>query len=415
VKVAFDVTPLGAGRFYPRSRTGIFRVCAELLTALHATAELSLLPSAVRCRGEAEDEVRRLGLPLRVNRSDWDRALYPAITRLFVPEGLSLSEPLSERRRKALRTCVQAVESVGGHPRALGQSVDICHSPYLPPSELGWRATQRAARIVTVHDVLPLTHRQFFPGGDDQQLERVLEDIRLGAVAHCVSKYTQSELIRLLPEARERSFVSELAASPRLFSPPKPEETTSVLGSLGLSGDYLLCLGTLDARKNLVTCLAAAEVVLAQRRGIKLVIVGAPARNALAWEQLFTRFPKARSACVFTGYLPDTSLPVLYAGATAVLFASFAEGFGLPALEAMQCGAALISSNATSLPEVVGDGGLLLDPNDTEAWGREILRLMDEPEARRELIEQGLRRSQHFSWAATAAGICQVYRQLKPA
>jgi glycosyltransferase involved in cell wall biosynthesis len=412
MKVAFDLTPLGSGRFYPRSRTGIFRVCAELLTALQARSDIELLPVAVQCRGEAEDEVRRLELPLRLHRSAWDRALYPWLTRLFVPKDLPVTQALSDGRRKGLRTFVQLLELAGGSPRAVGKHAAICHSPYLSPTQVGWLAAQAAPRVVTVHDLLPLTHPEFFPGGDDKLLAKIVADVQAGAFAHCVSEYTRSELVRLVPEARQRSFVAPLAASRQRFAPPGAAAVQAVRQQLGVHSEYLLCVGTLDPRKNLVTALEAMDQVLRQRPGLQLVVVGATARHAPAWDRLFAPFPQVRAATLFTGYLPDGLLPALYAGAGLVLFPSLAEGFGLPALEAMQSGGALLCSNATSLPEVVGTGGVLLDPRDVAAWRDAILHLMDAPAERDALALRGLTQSGRYSWSTTAEAVVEAYRRI---
>lgn len=410
MKVAFELTPVGSGHYYPRNRTGIFRVCCELLAALARRPEVELVLTAAKCRGEAEAELGFQGLTREVHRSKLERACFPIVQSMCIPSDFQPETQLSDRRRKWFRTFIDALEGLGGHPREVAKHVDVCHSPYLPPSQVGWSAKCEAARMVTVHDLLPLTHREFFPSGDDQLLRRVLADIEQGAVAHCVSEFTKAELVRQLPEAATRAFVVPLAARSDHFYPRELSAVAALRSKLELEGPYVLCLGTVDARKNLALAFEAFEHVRKHRKDVKLVVTGATARTATALETLLSRYPAAKDGCVVTGFLPDVDLPALYSGASLVLFPSFAEGFGLPALEAMSCGAPLLASNTCSLPEVVGEGGVLLDPHDGRAWSETALALLTSESERTKLSAAGLERSRAFSWNATASALTQAYR-----
>jgi len=115
---------------------------------------------------------------------------------------------------------------------------------------------------------------------------------------------------------------------------------------------------------------------------------------------------------VLTGYVPDADLPALYSGAVCLVYPSYFEGFGLPPLEAMQCGAPVIAGNRTSLPEVVGEAGLLVDPFDEAAIATAIARLIDDSDLRAELRVKGLKRARVFDWHETARRTLSVYRQI---
>lgn len=410
MQVAIELTPLGSARYCPRNRTGIFRVCAEMLTALATCPEIRLVLTAIGCRGEAEAEVRALGVNAPFHRGGLDRLLQPAVHWALAPRDWCPGRALTDNRRKAVRTFVQFFELFGGAPASVARHATICHSPYHPPSRIGWTEATKATRIVTVHDVLPLTHPQFFPDGDRATLGRVLDDIRSNCVAHCVSEYTRGQLIQLMPEAEERSFTAPLAANLTRFYPCDPAAIAEFRARLALRQPYILCVGTLDRRKNLELAVQAFDRVRAVRSDVQLVLTGAPTRPALHLDELLEPYPHARSGCVVTGFARDEDLPALYSGAELVLYPSLAEGFGLPALEAMACGTPVLASNRTSLPEVVGDGGVLLDVDDAEPWSNAILELLESPKQRAVLSERGLTRAREFSWESTARRLVDAYR-----
>lgn len=410
IRVAFELTPLGSARYYPRNRTGIFRVCAEMLTALSKREDIDLLLTSAMCRGEAQEEVDDLGLPTRVHRSALDRAVYPLAKRLLIPSWVTPGVALSERRRKLFRTLIQSLEYFGGHPREIQTRASVCHSPYYPPSRVGWTTERRATRILTVHDVLPLTHPQFFPRSDQGLIREVLSDVQSGAIAHCVSEFTRTELLKQVPEAEPRTFVAPLAARRDFFFPRNSAAVSALCARLSIERPYILCLGTLDPRKNIKLALEAFDRLPRDSR-IQLVIAGAAARNAPSFEELSAPYPNARANCVLTGFVSDHDLPALYSGATMALFPSLAEGFGLPALEAMSCGAPLVASNTTSLPEVIGPAGLVLDPQDSLLWTEAISRLLDSPEERARLSAAGIERSRTYSWSRTADALARAYHR----
>jgi glycosyltransferase involved in cell wall biosynthesis len=120
----------------------------------------------------------------------------------------------------------------------------------------------------------------------------------------------------------------------------------------------------------------------------------------------------AKESVVLTGYVPEGDLPALYSGALCFVYPSYFEGFGLPPLEAMKCGAPVIVGNRTSLPEVVGDAALMVDPFDVEAIGAAIKRLIKDSKLRRELSIKGQERASAFSWLATARRTLAVYEDV---
>lgn len=179
----------------------------------------------------------------------------------------------------------------------------------------------------------------------------------------------------------------------------------------GLPERFILCVSTIEPRKNLTTLLDAYAALRHDDPDVRLVIVGGK-----GW--LFERFfERLRSLgldddVVLTGYVPDEDMPALLNAAEVFAFPSEFEGFGLPPLEAMACGVPVVCSNAASLPEVVGEAGLLLPPRDVAAWVEALGRVLDDARLRQDLRDRGRERASRFTWDAAARRTLDVYRSV---
>jgi len=203
-------------------------------------------------------------------------------------------------------------------------------------------------------------------------------------------------------------------AAPEHFGPVTDErELQRVRHTYGIAGDYILSVGSIQPRKNLVRLVTAYARLLRERSANslpKLVIVG---KRAWLYGDTIRAIDEIRPtvSIIVTGYVPETDLPALYSGAQCFVYPSYFEGFGLPPLEAMKCGAPVIAGDRTSLPEVVGDAGILVDPFDVEALAGAIARVLDDSALRSKLREKGLNRARMFDWKKTAAQTIEVYRR----
>lgn len=203
-------------------------------------------------------------------------------------------------------------------------------------------------------------------------------------------------------------------AAPAHYAPVEDErELQRVRHTYGIHGEYILCVGSIQPRKNLVRLVKAYALLkssLGSRRP-KLVFVGKRAwlydETLRALESLYVQ-----DSVVLTGYVPDSDLPALYSGALCFVYPSIFEGFGLPPLEAMKCGTPVIVGNATSLPEVVGDAALTVDPYDVEAIARGLERVINDSVYRAELSVKGRERASLFDWRETARRTLQVYEEV---
>ncbi len=172
-----------------------------------------------------------------------------------------------------------------------------------------------------------------------------------------------------------------------------------------------MSVGTIEPRKNLGRVLTAFERLHVEGLVDAFVIVG---KKGWLYDDFFSQLDRspARQAVVFPGWVSDEDLPAVYAGAAAVAFPSEFEGFGLPALEGMACGAPVVCSNTSSLPEIAGDAALLVDPANTDAITAALRRLLTEPDLAAELRRRGLAQAACFSWERAARETVAVYERV---
>ncbi|MGC1454383.1 MAG: glycosyltransferase family 1 protein, partial [Nitrospirota bacterium] len=230
----------------------------------------------------------------------------------------------------------------------------------------------------------------------------------------CISEYTRSVFIDYTQRSPRRVFASPLAAD-NTFQPVADETLIKLCrASYGIpEGDYFVALAELQPRKNLARLIIAFAQFLdeTKKNNVYLVLVGGP--SSLKNNDIFRtieRFPhRIKDKYIFTGYVDEKYIAALYSGAMMFIYPSLYEGFGLPPLEAMQCGVPVITSNSTSLPEVVGKAGLLIDPLDINALSAAMCTLYEKKSLRSELRENGLERATHFSWAKCADDIVKIY------
>lgn len=225
------------------------------------------------------------------------------------------------------------------------------------------------------------------------------------AAVVAVSASTARDLGRRWAIPRERLRVVHEGCDRGLFRPFGDDEIGAALARLGVAPPYLFYAGTFARHKNLDTALALLERLAPRFAALTLVVAG-PGRDG--GRDRFRQQARRRGLAARVrdlGYVERSDLGPLMAGAAAFVFPSRAEGFGLAVLEAMASGAAVLAADRASLPEVVGDGGVLLDPDDAEAWSREVGELLTRPERGRELRRRALARAAAFDWDRAAAEI----------
>ena len=269
--------------------------------------------------------------------------------------------------------------------------------------------------VVSVHDLsfehLPQT---FLRRSRTQLRLTVRHSARRADRILTLSEHTRGDVIQTYKIDPAKVVAIPLAAPAHYGPVTDAKELQRVRHNYGIDGDYVLCVGSIQPRKNLVRLIKA----YASLRGVhtgnsypKLVIVG---KKGWLYDETLRALEETgvKDSIVLTGYVPEAHLPALYSGALCFVYPSYFEGFGLPPLEAMKCGAPVIVGNATSLPEVVGDAGLKVDPFDVSAIAGAIRELIDNPQLRRELSVKGLKRAEMFDWRDTARQTLKVYEQV---
>lgn len=286
--------------------------------------------------------------------------------------------------------------------------VDVLHvqftAPPFPPCPV----------VVSIHDLSFEHLPETFTRRSLAQLRfTVRRSARKAARILALSEHGRRDIIATYGISPE--FVTAIPlAAPAQFKPIADErELQRVRHIYGIDSDYILSVGSIQPRKNLFRLISAYSRLCGARAGSKLpqlVIVGKP---AWLYEETFKAINKGGvgSSVIVTGYVPENDLPALYSGALCLVYPSYFEGFGLPPLEAMRCGAPVIAGNRTSLPEVVGDAGLLVDPFDEEAIAAAIAQLIDNSDLRFELRVKGLERARMFDWQETARRTLEVYKR----
>lgn len=256
--------------------------------------------------------------------------------------------------------------------------------------------------VATIHD---LGYRHF-PDAHTWKARLYLEwgtrhNARASRLVIADSRATRDDLMRFYGVPEDKIRVAYPGVRPDLAPVREPERVTAVLARCGITAPYTLYVGTLQPRKNLLRLIDAFAQV---PDPYILVLAG---KKGWLYADILRRADSLGIGhrVVFPGYVPDEDLPALLSGARLFAFPSLYEGFGLPVLEAMACGVPVVCSNASSLPEVVGDAALLVPPTDTEALAAAMNRALTDDDLRHGLIERGLEQARRFTWRRCAEQI----------
>jgi glycosyltransferase involved in cell wall biosynthesis len=361
-----------------RERAGIGRYARELIRALarldHTNAYALFVPR------DAHGDLLQF---------DWS------------PNFSIVRAPLTERYLAALWQRARVplpIESFIG-------KVDVLYSPdfLLPP-------TRARRQIVTVHDLSYVRVPECFPAPLLNYLNRTVPpSVARADLILADAASTQRDLIEVYRVPREKIQVLYSGVDAR-FCPAVSEDSQARVRALTRGKPYLLAVGTLQPRKNYVRLLEAFARLIshlqASSSNLQLVIAGG---RGWMYDDVYAAVAHLglRERVLLTDFIPDDDLPALYAGAALFVYPSLYEGFGLPIAEAMACGAPVVTSNASSLPEVAGDAALYFDPRDTDAIVDALRRALTDETLRAELRVRGFAQVRKFSWEKAAAELQQ--------
>ena len=295
-------------------------------------------------------------------------------------------------------------------PRLIPQNeVDVCHfmnnsAPLRCPTPY----------VITIHDASLFRFSQYHPRSRLLALRLLLPQVaRRAQAVITVSEASRRELIDILHLVPEKVHVVHNAAG-QDFKPLRDEKQRVYLQQkYHLPSRFVLFVGTIEPRKNLLRLIAAFGQTQRDHPDCHLVLVGPEGwlmNGALAKE---TAAADLTGKVHYLGTVPQADLPGLYSLATLFAFPSLHEGFGLPLLEAMACGTAVLTSNCSSMPEVSGSAAYLVDPNSVESIAEGLNCLLNSAARREWFVEQGLARARQFSWERTAQQTAVIYEQIR--
>lgn len=335
------------------------------------------------------------------------RRLRDALRARDEVELVDLSQP-PPRPRLSGRVARGLTRELGWFPVGLGRqarraAVDVVHCPMplAPPRP-------SLPLVLTLHDVMAWEHPEWFARVLVAQHRLVVGPAaRRAARVVTPSRHSAERAVAVLGLDPERVDVVPFAADP-MFSPGPRDE--AALEGLGVGGSYALAVGTLQPRKNLETALDAFERLVTSGAEQRLVVVGARGWRDDALAERLARSP-AQGRVLALGRVSEAELLALYRAADCLVYCSRGEGFGLPVLEAMASGTAVVCSSTTSLGEVAGGAAQLADPDDREDVTRALAAVLDSTERRKRLERDGLARAAEFTWERCAELTVAAYRR----
>jgi glycosyltransferase involved in cell wall biosynthesis len=419
MKTIFDISTVGNN---PKTRTGIARTAWSIADLLHqklgddvsfsaiGSVKASLqIESLLSVHPEFKSAIDPVSIFARNIEELSDRATNNPHT--------SGRNFLSKTQQSVLRNISRAINITRRpiDPHVLAQA-DIFHSSYPRiPKQVRTALPQR--HLQTVYDLTPLLlDEKYFQPGQRGVTSRIIDSIQPDDWITTISDATRNDLLDRKQLNPDRVITVYLAAAPELFYPVTDTDALqAVKQKYHLpEGDYLLSLHSLAPHKNMEHLITCFKQVIAQEKpqDLHLVICGGNPESVALMGKDNQLTDADLKVIHFTGFVDDKDLAAIYSGAMGFVFPSLYEGFGLPLLEAMQCGCPVISSNTSSLPEVVGEAGFLVAPTDTDALCTEIVKLYHNRDLQSQYSQSSIDRSALFSWQKTVNATLEIYERI---
>jgi glycosyltransferase involved in cell wall biosynthesis len=268
--------------------------------------------------------------------------------------------------------------------------------------------------VVSIHDLSFEHLPQTFKWRSRKQLRiTVRRTARQASQVIALSEHGRNDIVDTYQVSPERKSVIPLSAGDQFRPIRNEDELQRVRQTYAIKGEYMLSVGAIQPRKNLSRLVAAYARLRHARPEVKLPKLVLAGKCAWLYDETLRTIEELQlsDSIILTGYVPQSDLPALYSGAICFIYPSYFEGFGLPPLEAMKCGVPVIVGDRTSLPEVVGDAAVLVDPFDVDALAAAIEKVISDSDLRTELGLKGLGRAKLFNWRETARQTLAVYRK----
>jgi glycosyltransferase involved in cell wall biosynthesis len=290
------------------------------------------------------------------------------------------------------------------------KEIDVFHGP---ASLIPFRKDHYRV-VVTIHDLVAFLFPETIPLKYGAYMRFLLRQaVKRANKIISVSYHTRQDLIKILKVPPEKIVVIHEAPSPNFRPIDHNKVRTLLKEKYGITKKYIYHLGNIEPRKNLIVLLEAFTLVCREFGSeYQLVVSGQKGWLIRSLSQFLKNYPN-REQVRFTGYVPMEDLPFFMNGAELFVFPSLYEGFGLPVLEAMSCGIPVVSSNRSSIPEIVGSAGALIDPTNTQELADQIIALLSNEADRNRLSMLGKEQAARFSWLEVARKTLEVYRSVK--
>ena len=417
MKVLYDIAVLGLGHRQERARTGIFRVVENVALELARDPSLSLrfcaTAKSAGCHDYLKSQAPLSGVSLK---SASTRIVLDRLEMALVDASARAKPGWNAGR--VVRGCLgfamnQIRRLLAPISHAELADADIFHSPFYP-LPAGTRKQKNLRRFLTVYDLIALLRPDLFERNVVKLIQEVLATLTPEDWVVCISEATRRDLLTFRPDLNPSHVrVTHLAAADHFKPDLRVHEWPALKRKYNLpDAPYALTLSTLEPRKNIAHVIRCyAQLVANQQIGdMRLVMVGT---RGWKMESIFAELEKLgplSERVIVTGFVPDEDLAPIYSHAAMFVYPSLLEGFGLPPLEAMQCGVPVITSNTSSLPEVVGDAGIMVPPTDMDALCQAMATLFQDRALRDRLALRSRERAATFSWARCAAETVDAYR-----
>ena len=294
-----------------------------------------------------------------------------------------------------------------GIPRICNHwQADLLHITYIAPF------TRQCPLVVSVHDVSFKIFPKYFSPRDRLLFKTLLPlSLKRATAIITLSQHAKNEILHYFPFLKGKVYAIPLAASNSFKKLSDQKRVENVLAKYGVSTPFIMAVGNLQPRKNLVHLIKAFAKVAEQEKNYQLVIIG---KEQWQSSEVFKMVEALdlRSQVLFPGYVSDPDLVCFYNAAALFVYPSVYEGFGLPILEAMSCGTPVVTSNISSMPEVAGEAALLVNPHDINEISDAISRIISDSQFADELSSRGQKKAANFSWLNTASKTIDVYKSV---
>ncbi len=425
MKVLYDISILGQGYINPKARTGVFRVVEALMLHLLQCHNLEMDLAAFNQDSNILDQIssylylKELDNDFRSNlinvyhsslKLDWLYRSTIEIQALLIQKSASNDFTYKLSRIVDRLTTILAKQETKLHSYEKLSQVDIYHSLYFPFADYNF---PKAQRVLMIYDLIPILFEEWVTQRVHQRFLRTIASIDLNRDwITCISEQTKRDFCNHTKMNPDRVFVTPLAASSNFYPVENQAIIDATLSRYQINrAPYFLSLCTIEPRKNLSLLIRCFTKMIAENPhlDVNLVLVGVSGwKNQAIFAEAEVN-SQLKSRIIFTGYVPDHDLSAIYSGALGFVYPSLYEGFGLPPLEAMQCGTPVITSNTSSIPEVVGDAGIMINPKIEDDLCQALWQMLNDDGLRKSLSAKGLHRASNFSWHKCATETMAVY------